>query len=98
MNRKTFERAGDDSEMEAEYDFSKGVRGKHHRAYQQGVQVTVHKADGSTEVRDFVLPEGAVVLDPDVRVYFPDSATVNRTLRELIQLIPEQRLSGDVAN
>ena len=45
-----------------------------------------------------MLPEGAVVLDPDVRVYFPDSATVNRTLRELIQLIPEQRVSGEAAN
>jgi hypothetical protein len=98
MNDKTFEQGVDDDEMRPEYDFSKGVRGKHQRAFRQGVQVTVHKADGSTEVRDFVLPEGAVVLDPDVRAYFPDSATVNRTLRELIQLIPEQRVSGEATN
>lgn len=26
-------------EMRSEYDFSQGVRGKHHQAYQQGVNV-----------------------------------------------------------
>ena len=91
MNKKAPEQPGDGNEMRPEYDFSKGVRGKHHRAYQQGVQVIVHKTDGTTEVRDFALPEGAIVLDPDVRVYFPDSETVNRTLRELIHLIPERQ-------
>lgn len=90
MNDKTPEQPGDDGEMLPEYDFSKGVRGKHHRAYRQGYQVTIHKTDGTTEVRDFVLPEGAVMLDADVRAYFPDSETVNRTLRELIQLIPDK--------
>ena len=95
MNSKTSEQPGDGNEMRPEYDFSKGIRGKYHRAYRQGVQVTVHKTDGTTEVRDFVLPEGAIVLDPDVRAYFPDSETVNRTLRELIHLIPEQRLPSE---
>ena len=95
MNSKISEQLGDDSEMLQEYDFSGGVRGKHYRAYQQGVEVVVHKTDGTTEVRDFVLPEGAIVLDPDVRVYFPDSETVNRTLRELIHLIPDQRLPSE---
>jgi hypothetical protein len=84
-------RSDDDDGLLPEYDFSKGIRGKHHRAYRQGYQVTVYKADGTTEVRDFALPEGAIVLDADVRAYFPDSETVNRTLRELIHLIPEQR-------
>jgi hypothetical protein len=92
MNNKTPEQPIDDSEMLPEYDFSKGIRGKHHRAYRQGYQVTVHKADGTTKVRDFALPEGAIILDADVRAYFPDSETVNRTLRELIHLIPEERL------
>ena len=95
MSNKTPEQLGSDDGMRPEYDFSKGVRGKHHRAYRQGVQVTVHKTDGTTEVRDFVLPEGAIVLDPDVRVYFPDSETVNRTLRELIHLIPERQRSSE---
>jgi hypothetical protein len=90
MNDKTPDQLGDDSEMLPECDFSRGLRGKHHRAYRQGYQVTVHKTDGTIEVRDFVLPGGAVMLDEDIRAYFPDSETVNRTLRELIQLIPDR--------
>jgi hypothetical protein len=80
----------DDDEMLAEYDFSTGVRGKLYAAYTQGFRVEVHKSDGTTEVRDFALPPGAVVLDPDVRDYFPDSASVNRALRGLIDLLPQQ--------
>jgi len=97
MNNKTPEQKVDDDGMLPEYDFSKGTRGKHYRAYQQGYQVIVHRQDGTTEVRDFALPEGVVILDEDVRTYFPDSETVNRTLRELIQLIPEQRLPSQTA-
>jgi hypothetical protein len=81
-----------ENEMQPEYDFSGGVRGKHHAAFQQGYSVTVHKADGTTEQRDFALPEGAVVLAPDVRAYFPDSDSVNRALRGLINLVPVDRL------
>ena len=65
------------------------MRGKHHRAYRQGYKVVIHKADGTTEERDFAWPEGAVVLDPDVRAYFPDSEAVNRALRGLIELVPQ---------
>jgi hypothetical protein len=38
--------------------------------------------------------EGAVVLAPDVREYFPDSESVNTVLRSLIKLIPRQRRSA----
>ena len=31
--------------MRPEYDFSKGVRGKHHRAYQQGTNVVLLEPD-----------------------------------------------------
>ena len=95
MNNELSERQTDDNGMLPEYDFSEGVRGKHYQAYQQGYQVIIHKTDGTTEVRDFALPDGAVVLDPDVREYFPDSETVNRTLRELIHLIPQQRVPSE---
>ena len=95
MNREQPEQqTADGDEMLPEYDFSGGVRGKHYQAYQDGYQVTIHKTDGTTEIRDFALPEGAVVLDPDVRAYFPDSESVNRTLRDLIRLVPERRESG----
>jgi len=32
-----------------------------------------------------------VMIEPDVREYFPDSETVNRALRCLIQLLPKNR-------
>lgn len=75
-------------EIQAEYDFSGGVRGKHYRAYQESRRVVIHKKDGTTEERDFTLPEGTIVLDADVRTYFPDSEAVNRALRGLLDLVP----------
>jgi hypothetical protein len=88
MNNERIEPHDDD--MRPEYDFSGGVRGKHYRAFQRGYKVIIHKMDGSTEERDYTLPEGAVMLDPDVRAYFPDADAVNNALRGLIQLIPPE--------
>ena len=80
----------DMDEMLPEYDFSGGVRGKHYRDFQRGYKVIIHKTDGTTEERDYTLPEGAVILDPDVRAYFSDGQTVNTVLRGLINLIPHE--------
>lgn len=74
--------------MRAEYDFSGGVRGKHAREYRRGHTVTVHRKDGTTTVEHFSPEEGSVVLDPDVRPFFPDSESVNEALRGLIRLAP----------
>jgi hypothetical protein len=74
------------SEMRAEYDFSGGVRGKHAAAYHEGHSVTIHKKDGSTVVQNFILAEGAVIIDTDVREYFPDAESVNNALRSLIEI------------
>lgn len=76
-------------EMRAEYDFSGGVRGKHAAAYHQGHTVTIRKKDGTTVVQNFKLEEGAVVLAPDVREYFPDADSVNNALRTLISIAPK---------
>lgn len=78
------------SEMLPSYDFNAGVRGKHHRDYQQGHRVKIQKTDGSTVVQNFKLEDGAVVLAQDVREFFPDSEAVNRALRALIDLIPRK--------
>jgi hypothetical protein len=78
-------------EMRAEYDFNSGVRGKHATAYQQGHSVTIHKKDGTTIVQNFKLEEGAVILEPDVREYFPDAESVNKALRTLISIAPGTR-------
>ena len=81
----------EDDTMRAEYDFTGGVRGKHYRAMQGGYTITIHKADGTSLVKEVKPAEGAVILEPDVREYFPDSDSVNATLRSLIRLIPTQQ-------
>ena len=75
----------DTADMREEYDFSQGVRGKHHRAYRAGHLVRVRKSDGRVEERHFTLEEGAVMLDPDLRERFPDSEAVNKALRSLVE-------------
>jgi len=79
-----------DNDMRAGYDFTGGVRGKHYRAMQAGYTITVHKADGTTVVKDVMPKEGAVILEPNIRMYFPDSESVNRALRCLIPLLPKK--------
>ena len=79
------------TDMRIEYDFRKGVRGKHSKSMQAGYTITIHKADGTTMVKDVMPKEGAVVLEPEIQAYFPDSDSVNRTLRCLIPLLPQKR-------
>ena len=57
-------------EVRSEYDFSKGVRGRHHAAYKAGTNV--------------------VLLDPDVARAFPDSSSVNKALRMLLEIAKKQ--------
>jgi hypothetical protein len=80
-------------DMLPEYNFEgkKGVRGKYAKALQRGYSVRVVKEDSTVTTRQFILRENAVVLDPDVKAYFPDSESVNQTLRSLIDLIPEKK-------
>jgi hypothetical protein len=59
------------AEMQEEYDFSGGVRGKYVERYKEGSNV--------------------VVLDPDVAKEFPDSESVNRSLRDLARIIRRRR-------
>ncbi len=80
----------DEGNMPPEYDFAGGTSGKHFRAVQAGYTVTIHQSDGTT-VTEVAPKEGAIVLAPDVREYFPDSESVNAALRGLIKLIPEKR-------
>lgn len=89
--KKAIKKASEQTdEMLPEYDFRGGVRGKHSKAYREGHSVTVHKEDGTVQVQHFTLEDGAVMLEPDVRKYFPDSETVNRALRGLITLVPNK--------
>lgn len=91
MNKKKISKSQkSDDEMLPEYDLRGGVRGKHHKAYRSGHTVAINKIDGTKSVQHFTLEEGAVMLEPDVRKYFPDSETVNRSLRGLITLLPRK--------
>lgn len=73
-----------DINMRDEYDFSKGVRGKHYKAYREGHTVIIHKDDGTQSIRYFTQQDGAIMLDPDIKIHFPDSESVNKALRSLI--------------
>jgi hypothetical protein len=59
--------------MRSRYDFTKGKRTDHASRYQQGHEVRIEKADGSVTVQRFALADGAVLLEPDIRVVFKDS-------------------------
>ncbi|TKB93026.1 MAG: hypothetical protein E8D40_02590 [Nitrospira sp.] len=81
----------EDADMRSEYDFRGGVRGKHYKSMRAGYTITIHNADGTRTVKEVLPKEGTVVLEPDIRPYFPDSDSVNRTLRCLIPLLPPKR-------
>jgi hypothetical protein len=95
MKKRTSKsKATEPDEMRSEYDFKNmadGVRGKYYKAYRAGHTVKVHKADGTITVQHFKLEDGAVMLEPDVREYFPTSEAVNKALRCLIPLLPGKR-------
>ena len=95
MKKKVCREApGETDIMHPEYDFARmdgGVRGKYYREYRAGHTVKVHKADGTTSIQHFKLEDGAVMLEPDVREYFPDADSVNKALRCLIPLMPKKR-------
>jgi len=76
-----------DDGMRAEYDFSKAERGKFYRPLDKGYTVHVKQSDGTETVKNYTLAEGAILLEPDVREYFPDSQAVNEALRSLILLM-----------
>ena len=72
------------TDMRDEYDFSNGIRGKHYKTYRKGHTVHIYKNDGTSLVQYFTQEDGTVMLDPDLKIHFPDSESVNRALRSLI--------------
>ena len=97
MSKETIEQTdSEEDDMRPEYDFANmagGIRGKYYKAYRAGHTVQIRRADGSTTVQYFQLEDGAVMLEPDVREYFPDSEAVNSALRCLIPLVARRRKS-----
>ena len=82
MNKTTGSEPAD--EMRSEYDFSGGERGRYAKKLRErGYTIRVYSEDGSYTDRH-VLPDNVVILDADVRQYFPTSTEVNAALRSLI--------------
>ena len=96
MKKKTSKSQPDEMLPEYNLEGKKGVLGKYAKAMQKGYSVRVWNEDGTVTVQDFVPKENMVLLDPDVKAYFPDSESVNHALRSLINLIPEKK-AGHVA-
>lgn len=92
MKKEPCKQEHPEDDMRPEYDFANmtgGVRGKYYQAYRAGHTVQIHHEDGTIEIQYFTLEDGAVMLEPDVRQYFPDSEAVNKALRCLIPLVSE---------
>jgi hypothetical protein len=80
-----------DDELLPEYNFSgkKIVRGKHYEALKDGYIRRIYESDG-TVTEQFIKPNAPnIVLEPDVRAYFPTSEAVNQALRALITVIEQ---------
>ena len=88
--KKTDKNNPDD--MLPEYDLKgkQGTRGKYAKDLEEGYALRVTNEDGTVTEQYFVPKETAIVLEPDVKAYFPDSDSVNRALRGLIKLFPEK--------
>ena len=80
--------SNDDTSIRNEYDFLGGIRGKHYHQMSNGYKIIVHHPDGTSTIQEITSEKGAVILAPDVQKYFPDSESVNKALRSLIELIP----------
>ncbi len=74
-----------DVTMKNEYDFKNGKRGNHYKEYRKGHKVIISHDDGSELVHYFCREEGSVILDPDLKPYYPDDDSVNRALRSLVR-------------
>ena len=72
-------------EMLPEYDLSgrKGVRGKYAKAMKEGYSVRIYKGEKLVSDQLFA------AIDRDVQEHFKDSKAVNKALRTLISIFPE---------
>jgi hypothetical protein len=65
----------DEDDLLPEYDFSKGVRGKHHQAYRQGHSVTISHQDGTTTTQEFSVPKTIAKLTAENQIVLPQIIT-----------------------
>lgn len=86
-----------DDTLRPEYDLSTlkqiGARGRHAKRLREGYTTEVTHEDGSKTITHYQVHPDAVVIDGDVRTYFPDSEAIHHALRGLIALIPKKKVS-----
>ena len=63
----------DEDDLLPEYDFSQGVRGKHHQAYRQGHSVTISHQDGTTTTQEFPVSRIIAKLTAENQIVLPQS-------------------------
>ena len=80
--------------MLPEYNFKgkKGMRGKYYAGQNQSHDVHIQHGDGTVTKRHFDSLQKVILLDADVAVHFPDSESVNHTLRTLVALVPDKQI------
>lgn len=86
-----------DDTLRPEYDLSTckqvGERGRHAKRMREGYTTEVTHGDGTKTITHYQVPPDSVVIDCDVRVYFPDSEAINHALHGLIALIPKKSVA-----
>ncbi len=63
----------DEDDLLPEYDFSKGVRGKHRQEYRQGHSVTIGHQDGTTTTQEFPASKIIAKLTAENHIVLPQS-------------------------
>ena len=94
---KKLESNPQNDELRPEYDFRGAIRGRHYKPLHEGYSVEIHQPNGTILTQNYKLKEGTVMLDPDVRAWFPDSDAVNAALRSLIVLMEQMPEKGKPA-
>lgn len=86
--------------MLPEYNFKgkKGMRGKYYVGPNQAHTVHIYHEDGTVTKHHFSSLQKVVLLDADVAAHFPDSESVNHTLRTLIALVPDKQTKDNKTN
>jgi hypothetical protein len=89
-----------DDDMLPKYNFKgkKGMRGKYYAGPNPSHAVHIYHEDGTVTKRHFSSLQRVILLDADVAAHFPDSESVNHTLRTLIALVPDRQINEKKAN
>jgi hypothetical protein len=87
----------DEDGMLPDYDFSKGVRGKHAKRMRNGVNITIYAPDEKT-IRELRRERRMLVqIEPDVAKHFTNASAVNSALRHVLAAASKRTLKKRAA-